>query len=238
MFAWEWLRRSPNYREAWLHCHRGHDGTIAARAARRFGLAALEDPARDARVARPVWRSDHDPRVVAAEAASAGAAAAELFDIRQVAPIAHVAIGEDDCEHWLLSNGSWLIRLDIVAGTLLGGPALLRFKLEGLASLPPRLSSLCSLVRAVQGPAKQLPAPATPRTQRWISELRTADALEQGATHREIAQVLFGEVVQADWRGNSDAFRLRVQRLARTARRRLRYPLSRDWFDSRLRSKT
>jgi len=232
MFAWEWLRRCPEYRRAWLRHRNDADGKIASRVARRFGLAVFEDPASDAFVARPVWRSEHDPHVVLADAQSAQTSNAELFDILQVAPMAHVAIGNEGDEHWLLSNGYWLLRLDIVEGTLLGGPVLLRFRLEGLASLLPRLQTLGSLVRLLAAPESRFRARATQRTLRWISELRTADALERGASHREIARGLFGEVAQAGWRLDSDAYRSRVRRLVRAARCRLNSPLSRDWFDA------
>lgn len=230
MFAWEWLRRCRVYRRAWLrYCEEGD--AIAALAARPFGLAKLEDPAIDARFARPIWRSEHDPHVVAADAEEGQAASADLIDILPVAPIAHVAIGSEGSEHWLLSDGRWLIRLDIVGGTLLGGPALLRFRLDGLTLLPARLKTLGNLVRLLAAPASGLRVPVTRRTQRWIFELRTADALEKGASHREIAQGLFGDLAVEEWRLNSEAYRLRVQRLVRIVRFRLNSPLARDWFE-------
>jgi len=48
--------------------------------------------------------------------------------------------------------------------------------------------------------------------------LQAHDAVQAGASHREIAAALFGEkVVKEDWFGRSDYLRLRVQRLVRTA---------------------
>lgn len=230
MFAWEWLRRCPAYRRAWLRCRDDGDGWLAARFARRFALIELEDPAKDARTARPLWRSAQDPHVVSADAVCTRAASSELFDILLFAPLAHLVIDGDGSEHWLVSDGHWLLRLDVVGGTLLGGPVLLRFRLQGLASLPPRLRTLGDLVRLVAAPSSGVRVRKARRTQRWISELRTADALEQGASQRQIAQELFGEVARNDWRRDSDAYRLRVQRLVRIARCRLNSPLSRDWF--------
>jgi len=52
--AWEYLRRHPEYQRDWL---RAPDSTDAAR---RWGLRLLEDPARDARDAHPVWFPEHD----------------------------------------------------------------------------------------------------------------------------------------------------------------------------------
>jgi hypothetical protein len=230
VFAWEWLRRCPAYRRAWLRYRDNLGGRIALRVARRFALVELEDPAKDASTARPVWQSVSDPHVVSADAQGAGSPNADLFDILPLAPFANVAVTSDGREHWVFSDGSWLVRLDVIDGTLLGGPTLLRFRLQGLASLPPQLRTLSDLVGLRAAPEAGLRTRATRRTERWIAELRTADALEQGASHREIARILFGNVAQSGWRLDSDAYRLRVQRLARSARLLLRSPLSRGWF--------
>ncbi len=49
--------------------------------------------------------------------------------------------------------------------------------------------------------------------------LRVHDAVVDGASHREIASVLFGETrVAADWNGRSDSLRSCVRRLVRGAR--------------------
>lgn len=169
---------------------------------------------------------------MAANAEGTDATNIDQFDILRLAPSAHVVIGNEGNEHWLLSNGCWLLRLDIVEGTLLGGPALLRFRLRGMTDLPPRLKALGDLAELWATPRAGLKTCATRRRQRWISELRTADALEQGASHRQIARGLFGEAVQNGWRLDSDAYRLRVQRLARAAKIRLNLPVSRSWFES------
>jgi hypothetical protein len=230
MFAWEWLRRCPAYRRAWMRYRSDVGGATALRVASRFALVALEDPAKDARMARPIWRSERDPHVVAADAAGARAARAELFDLLRLAPLANVAITSDGSEHWLFSDGNWLLRLDVIEGTLFGGPALLRFRVEGLTSLPPRLQTLGHLVRLTESPEAGLGVRATKRTERWIIELRTADALEQGASQRQIARSLFGDNADQAWRLDSDAYRLRTQRLVRSARARLMRPISREWF--------
>ena len=230
MFAWEWLRRCPAYRRAWLRYGGDPGGRVASRVARRFALVVLEDPAKDAGSAHPLWRSEHDPRVVSADAEGAAAARTGLFDILRLARVAHVAISHDGSEHWLFSDRGWLLRLDVFEGTLLGGPALLRFRLEGLAGLPSRLRTLGELVRLLAAPEVGLEGCTTRRNQRWIAELRTADALEQGASHRQIARSLLGDIADQTWRLDSDAYRLRTQRLVRSARARLMRPISREWF--------
>jgi hypothetical protein len=48
--------------------------------------------------------------------------------------------------------------------------------------------------------------------------LQAYDAVQAGASHRDIAAALFGEkAVKEDWYGRSDYLRLRVQRLVRMA---------------------
>ena len=49
--AWEYLRRSPEYRLDWQGKR-----AIDVSAGERWGLKALEDPAIDAQTARPMWR--------------------------------------------------------------------------------------------------------------------------------------------------------------------------------------
>jgi hypothetical protein len=50
-------------------------------------------------------------------------------------------------------------------------------------------------------------------------------------SHREIARELFGALVQeSGWRSESNAVRLRVQRLARKAERHLRDGAHFQWF--------
>ncbi|MCW3835016.1 DUF2285 domain-containing protein [Sphingomonas canadensis] len=231
IFAWEWLRRSAAYRRAWRRYGAEPEGRVALRVARRFGLAALEDPSLDARSARPVWRAKCDPHVVPATASGGSFPRCEGFDILRFATFASVAIDAEGNEHWLLSDGCRLLRIDIVEGTLLGGPALLRYRLEGLSSLPPRLESLGHLVElGSDGAAARLPRRPERRASRWIAELRAADALGQGASQRQIAEQLFGEAASSGWRLDSDAYRLRVQRLVRSARAHLQQPLAREWF--------
>lgn len=230
LFAWEWLRRCPAYRRAWQRYGHDPEGRVAVRVARRFGLVALEDPTKDASAARPMWRSGHDPQVVSANAETLPVASSGRFDILRLAPFAHVTVSQGGSEHWLFSEAGWLLRLDVVEGTLLGGPALLRFRLEGMCDLAPRLRTLDDLIRLFKTPEAGVGRPTSRRTQRWIAELRTADALEQGASHRQIARRLFGDLADKEWRLDSDAYRLRTQRLVRSARARLRQPVGAEWF--------
>jgi hypothetical protein len=140
--------------------------------------------------------------------------------------------GRDDVEHLLFSDGFRFIRIDLAEGSLIGCPSSLRYKLRGIAGIRrplPALQRLVSLIERGRIPRDR--DSVSNRRERWILELRVADALASGATQQEIASVLFGSLVTSHrWRAESSAYRQRVQRLARGARARLRQPLDRGWF--------
>src|SRR5690606_8917786 len=90
--AWEWLRRDDGYRLAATGARCRVDPNderriASAPEAARWGLHAFADPALPATAARPVWRRDVFPRVLAASAEAAGPPE-EQFDLARFAPIA------------------------------------------------------------------------------------------------------------------------------------------------------
>ena len=229
-FAWEWLRRSPAYRRDWKRRDR-----LPRDASGQMGLLAWIDPAIPAPRARPIWSVTTDPGVLDGRPAAGeyfDRTAGDTFDILTVAPLVSVEVTAL-AEHWLLSDGHWAIRLDLHDGTLLGGPLLIEHRLTGLQSLTPKLAALRQL--AVLAEKGQLPAALMPRERRaaqWILELRVADALLARASQQEMARHLFPGVVASSprWRLDATAYRLRIQRLVRKARRHLDNPLSGPWF--------
>ncbi len=174
-----------------------------------------------------------DPKVLKGRLATGRSPAADLFDIRAIAPFVSVEIDADRTEHWLFSDGHWVIRLDVHGGTLLGGPALIEYQLNGVESARSKLDVLRQfLALSEQG---RLPASLVPRERRaarWILELRVGDAVLTGATEQEIARELFKDAIAPKrWRRENTSYRLRVQRLVRIARHRLTHPLSGPWFE-------
>ena len=145
----------------------------------------------------------------------------DALDIRRVGVEAVLVAVSGQGEQLLLRQGGRSIRLNVRSGTLDQGPVRLRYALEGFARLEPQLLTLRRLVglwRMGRMPG-ELFSPER-RATRWIELLRTHDALVEGASQREIAAALFGsQAVHRDWRGHSDYLRLRVQRLAATARK-------------------
>ncbi|WP_141237092.1 DUF2285 domain-containing protein [Sphingopyxis sp. GW247-27LB] len=226
-FAWEWLRRSAPYRAAW------RDREVGEIVPSDFGLMRLEDPDLATPYARPIWTPALDPRVLRSKAADhQPASESNLLDIRDLADYVSVAVDETNAEHWLLSDGHWVIRLDLHDGTLLGGPLFLDYQIGGLVDTGPKISALQQLVALATG--GELPTSLKPRetrAPRWILELRTADAIAAGAAQQEIAQAFFGSAVAPErWRKESSPYRSRVQRLVKAAQRRLADPLCGPWF--------
>ena len=224
-FAWEWLRRHPRYRQAWLDRHVPPID---------FGLFAYENPDRATPDARPLWTPEADPQVLDSRPGPRRGRArrADLFDIRRVAEFVAVEVDETDTEHWLLSNGQWIVRLDLHGGTLLGGPLLLEHSLVGFESAAGKLCTIKQLAALAQ--RGDLPAemhPCEPRAPRWILELRTADALAACASHQDMARTFFGLVIdETHWRRENDSHRQRIRRLVRAARLYLDDPFQGPWF--------
>lgn len=142
-----------------------------------------------------------------------------------LAAVAHwvtIVQGPDGGEHLALTDGLRRIRLDVREGTLLGGAsARLTYDLAGLRGVEPRILTLRRFlalwkhrrfVRTLFPPERRLG--------RWLDQLRVADALDVGASQREMAEALFGAArVRDEWHGSSDSLRSRVRRLVREARR-------------------
>lgn len=226
-FAWEWLRRSPLYRDLWAN-----RDSISEDRLERLGLHGWIDPALSASQARPIWSIGRDPHVLKGRPARGDSPADDLFDVRTVAPFVSVEIDAENTEHWLLSDGHWAIRLDLHDGTLLGGPVLVEHRISGLQSARPKLEALRQfVVLAERGRLPRSMMPQERRAAQWILELRVGDAVLAEETQQEMARILFGATISSRrWRIENPSQRLRVQRLVRIARRRLADPLSGPWF--------
>lgn len=222
-FAWEWLRRHRPYRLAWRNRHVPPE---------TFGLLAYEDPDRATPDARPLWTTDTDPQVLGSRPASGPHGEGDLFDIRCVAEAVAVAVDEHDNEHWLLTDGHWVVRLDLHEGTLLGGPLYLQHDIKGFDGTAPKLATLRRLgAIAHHGNLPASLRPREARAPRWVLELRTADALAVGASQQEMARLFFGRAISdTRWRLESGSYRMRVRRLVRLAHHYLENPFGGPWF--------
>jgi hypothetical protein len=222
-FAWEFLRRNPDYCAETLRFpplpHRDRARPLKldapARGAARWGFGFQETPNLDALSARAVWREEHDRGIVTVDAIAAEPGQRDSLDISQAGVDVLLLSTTDGPAQLLLSDGARHIHLALRNGSLLEGPVRLRYALEGLADLTPKLFTLrrlSALWRLGRMPVELFPRDR--RAPRWIEMLRTLNAVRAGTSQREIARGLFGsELVEREWRQRSDYLRLRVQRL-------------------------
>lgn len=224
-FAWEWLRRDEGYRREARAVLEDRAAPAAQALQRRdprawkWGLHAFEHPDLAAPRARPVWRRDFSPFVLAAEARPPGAAG-DRFDLAEFSALATLVVAAEGAEHLLLSDGARSVRVDVTGGAARAGPVTFGYRLEGFESLePPLLTLRRLLVLARTGRFSAALHPLDARACRWVALLRATDALAAGADQREIAEHLLGrEAAEPRWRIEAPTLRSRAQRLVRQAR--------------------
>jgi hypothetical protein len=218
-FAWEWLRRGAAYRQAAteaISARRGSEVRCEESAAAHWGLHAFEDPGIAAPKARPVWRAERHELVLAATAEQS-ASGADALDLEPL--LGRVTrIEGAGARHLLISDGRRSIRLDLEGADPLLGPVRLHYRLNGLEAAQGPLLALRRLLALARGgdfsPALH---PPEARAARLVAMLRTHDALEAGATQREIASLLSGDAAGERWRVRAPSVRSQVQRLVRGA---------------------
>jgi hypothetical protein len=233
-FAWEWLRRSSHYRLAWSGqnlAEKPHDFCQPE----IFGLIDYENPAYNAATARPMWARSVDPAVLIADVLDLDPAPADAFNLLKLATLAKVRVGTARWEHLLLSDGVHGIRLDIATGSVVGSPTFLAYRLHGQESTKAPVETLRRLTALVQKLSFSASLfPPERRTERWILELRAADAIASGATAHDIANNLYPALTaERRWRVASYAARRRVQRLVARAREQRDDPDVRRWFNGK-----
>lgn len=223
VFAWEWLRRDPAYEAAALDALEGQ-GSVAGGSGPspdpgQWGLHDFEHPHAGAPIARPMWRAEAWPYVLAVKAEKGGDVG-DSFDLRRLRPLATLQGKAGENEHLLLSDGLRVIRLDVIDGSLQEGAVRLRYSLAGIASVAAPLLTLRRLIELWRRGrfSASLHRPEA-RAERWIMMLRAHDAIASGAGQREIAAELFNPVARAPgWRSEAPSVRSQVQRLVRSAR--------------------
>ena len=221
VFAWEWLKRDPDYRAAAsraLSAHRARGAGSHCEGSEGWGLHDFVAADLAAPRARPLWRTEVHPYVIVAEAGPP--AGIDDFDIGRLAVMSNLVTGEDR-EHWLFSDGLRAIRLDLIKGTLVDGPVQLRYRLAGLVEAERQalvLRRFLALWRT--GGFCRALHPREARAKRWLLMLRAHDALSAGANQRAIAAELLAETAaRPNWRLESPSLRSQVQRLVSGAKR-------------------
>jgi hypothetical protein len=217
--AWEWLRRDPRYRRAALEALAQTMAGSSEEAAAAWGLHRFEDPRLPAPLARAIWRADHYPLVLVAEART-GVGPEDRFELERYGRVATQFRSASGSEHLLLSEGFLDIRIDIVSGTLGKGPVELAYRLSGLRSAEAPAKVLRRLLAFCRTGRFQRPLhPPLTRMHRFLLEIRVHDAIAAGVDQREIAATLVSnEAASPRWRIVTPTARSRVQRLVRRAR--------------------
>lgn len=185
------------------------------------GFTFAERPEVEAPDARILWHAHYDPGTLRVVAGPIARGDPDAIDLALLAPWLTI-VRDGQGEHAVLSDGWHHIRLDVEQGSLAAGePVLLQYRLTGIASAEPRILPLRRLIDLCRNRrfSKSL-YPPDPRLERWILALRVQDALLAGASQRDIARVLFGEMPeQGGGDRRSDSIRSRVRRLVGEARR-------------------
>jgi hypothetical protein len=224
LLAWEWLRRRNDYRLAAAAAPPVGNGAQAVMlagdpAAHRWNLHRFENPKLSAREARPVWRGLRSTPVPVAEAEASLSDGTE-FELARVLPFATLVF-ERDLQRLLLSDGRSIIRLDVAGAALPDGPVHLHYRFSGVDGAKTSARLAASLQRLML--TGRFPDPVRRpliKSTRRILLLRTSDALEAGASQREIAaEIMRKGSLGSSWRHDDPSLRSQVQRLVRGARR-------------------
>lgn len=223
-FAWEWLRRRPDYRNAAL---REGAGALAARnwimeeqpEAARWGLHRFENPSLPAFEARPVWRRSAHPLVLEARAEQSDEGR-DLLMINRLREFAWLVRGPET-EHLLLSDMLSSIRLDVTGPSLTKGPVFLRYRFSGATIARARILVLRRFLALIgSGRFATTLHASDPRANRHILLLRAYDAARSGANQRSIAsELLDKDAGQRCWRIEEPSLRSRAQRLVKSSRK-------------------
>lgn len=227
-WAWEFLRRNPDYRAQWRAAVPRHlpyltlsDGTQLLRLRRRFpraeqwGLYAFADPFRPARSAPVFWLPTATRRVVRARCAMpkprTDAAPSRLagFRVQRLA-----VIGADNIPVVTLKGHGACVILEIHGLGVLTNPCDLVFELDGLEDLNNQTECLKLLQRFTHPPPEGTLRSPFASDERLRHALIALDESMAGKTYRQIAIVIFGEErVSEDWTGASQFLKDRTRRL-------------------------
>ncbi|KWR77259.1 DUF7011 domain-containing protein [Cupriavidus sp. IDO] len=210
--AWEYLRRHPDYRRDWLRRRR------RPQAAHRWGLRLWEDPSLDARDAHPAWFPDHDTVLQLYPDADPppNASAFEFWRIPGQKYLVHdgkrlilMARWPGDCVRLALASGLE----DGMAYVYAVRASAASARYRTLGAEWDKLAEVAEVSPTVA--VRFRPAPATLLE---LHTLQALDAIQAGASLREVGEGLFGaDAVASGWHADG-GLRSRVRRLVRRGR--------------------
>ena len=184
--AWEYLRRNPDYRRDW---HAEPEGVASAT---RWGLATLENPYLDARLAQPLWQPlpESVVRLTVAEHGLANAARFSLWALPGRKALFH------DCNGLRLTLllGNRIVHLNLTVGLGEGKTFAYVIAAGPPAALQWRAARSLRLLLE-RGSQDTVHVTAARPMRVAISHMRSLQALDAtlaGASHREVAEAIFG----------------------------------------------
>lgn len=169
--------------------------------------------------ARLIWSAKFDPSVLTVAVCRSFAPARECFDLTRLGARALVTHNAEN-EYVAINDGGVSLRLDVVSGSVCGGPVMIEHRLAGISALAPKIPALYHFISLCRsGKMATWREPADPRLPRLILALRVLDAVHDGASQRDIGTMLLGGGNRIDWPGPGDSNRSYVRRLIALARR-------------------
>ncbi len=207
--AWEYLRRHPDYRANW---HRAGRRAVAQEAA-PWGLARLEDPALDARQAHPVWDVRLPARLhlraVQTDEGAPDAGGEATLDLWRIPGRKDLAVLPDGI-FLQARDAARCLRARLELGVLDGRPALCVVPLDTHAHTQ---AALLAGHAAHLAPSRAANSRAAARAHahrvsqaglHHLQSLQALDGVQAGASHRMIAEELYGrERVRRQWHADS-----------------------------------
>lgn len=206
LLAWEYLRRNPAYQSDWR----------LQRSLEPWGVHRGEDPARDAREAWPLWITSPDDLLHVRGSKLRSGVASLGFDLWRVLGRKRLVLG--DAGLTLLAEvSSHRLQISLAGDLGDGDPYAVTVPLgPGLRGQLDAFNAQAMALRGEMLSAK--PVRASSRAALLhLRALQTLDGLQAGASHREIAQVLFGaDAVAQRWQADGE-LRAQVRHLLRRA---------------------
>jgi hypothetical protein len=220
-WAWEFLRRDPDYRKSWesvgtgfvvtAHDHQSTllDATGTSTLLNKWGCFYTSDPSFDARSSHVIWHPDLCSRVLHFTALPFSKGGSDRFDLCDIA-CRWVLLRGGQVQHLLFRDGCHSLQLAVEGGSLLSP-----VRLVPRSDADPCQLQLQRCFVDFRISSRLLPShfPREYLSGRLKRVLRALDGSLAGASHRQIAIMLFGgERVEAEWCATGRPLRDKVRR--------------------------
>lgn len=212
-WAWEFLRRNPDFQAAWqiAKLEFGIAGYCAQTAMlvsqhqvprlSAWGCIYCSDPARDAREAQVIWTPEINPHVLRLSAFSvAEKVEATPFSLREIVSPSILLEMPTGPQHLLFTDGGRRLQLLIHGADVTRPVRLVTDGAPDRVLAKPQLRSLqCFNDMRLAGKLHSSHVQRDPISTRWRRVLRTLDGSLAGAPRKEIARYVLPEYSDARW---------------------------------------